>query len=310
MLRRVGLAVALVLGSVVLAIGDQSAKAQDVCVGSARLLTQAPLFWPLVGPPTGGQFVIQPNSGLCAGAPLPQMQGFYSGDCLTIQLSGVTQYGDTFNAAGLGGLLFFTGGVNGMAHMWADPAAGQSCFTGAVQFLLEFAAVTNSGPGPTIPPIGPLPTIPPLPGGPAVYSDDCTGAIPVRTTVEGEDVKLIVETSGSTVTVCVRVGTATGLGGKLVITTPSGLPDVPALPQTDGDVDACAGSGNQIPGSHPIIEGPGPVPHLVDAYVGSAGVMACLSLNGTDLRVVVPIPGVPSLGGADADWYPDPGTPG
>ena len=305
MLRRIAAALAIVAAPLaILAVGDTAARAQDVCAGTGSLTSQRPVYLPTMGPTSFGTFAGFTNTGTCGNGPQLNFSGNYSGDCATVSASGTTNRGDDFNATAVGGIFVFTGEVTGVAEAFPDATQGASCSSGATRFIFNYALQTQSGSITS-------PTIPPLPGGPAGPSADCDSAIPVRTSVEGEDVKLVVETRGPSVWVCVRVGTDSGFGGKLVVTVPE--PDAgwtPPVPYTDSDVDACKDTpGNLIPGTHPIAAGAGPIEHVIDAYAGlSNGVFVCLQADFTSVRVVVPIPGLPPLGNPDADWYPDPGT--
>jgi len=150
-------------------------------------------------------------------------------------------------------------------------------------------------------------------------STTCDGGTQIiDNTVEGLHTKLYTLKTGNELDICVRLDNAlsgTGVGGDLVI-NPTALPGVTlgpvSLPFIDASTGACAQSGNQLPGSHPISSGGiAGTPYLIDAYVSGTQVSLCFGAASVNDRLVVPI-SVPTVNvspGALVVFYPDPGTP-
>jgi hypothetical protein len=192
----------------------------------------------------------------------------------------------------------YNGLVAGVAEMAPTDVNPTSVFT-----LTGVVGIGDTNGTP--PPVGSLP------GGPEGPSADCTSTAGVDTTPEGVHVRVLVDAeSDGSYWVCVRAGTPTsGFGGKLVVTPPAPTGGGAGVPTTDANVAACRDTpGNQITGNHPIVAGSAPVEHKVDAYWGAAGLFVCLDVAGTNLRVVIPPPALPSPGSPGATWHPDPGT--
>ena len=155
------------------------------------------------------------------------------------------------------------------------------------------------------------PASPPPPGLPSNACD--AGQRVVDFTSEGVHVKLYTrQPSSQEVDVCVRaedLSAGIGYGGEVVITptVPGvsvggvGIPSV-GVPSVDSNANYCSTtSGNQVPGSHPVVSGGvGSVSLLLDTYLNSSSAWVCVQAGSVvNECVVVPITipgvGIPSV---------------
>lgn len=151
-----------------------------------------------------------------------------------------------------------------------------------------------------------LPAPPATADGPASALCD-NGTRLTDTTSQGVRVKAYVTQSGiRRFDLCVRVEdatTGTGIGGRLWVW--NGLFEPTVIRAPYGEVgstvhDRCAtATGNQLPGSHPIVSaGVGDVTLVVDAYLTTSELWLCAGVPemATGLRVIVPLDNTHLLG--------------
>jgi hypothetical protein len=148
-------AVALVASSLALLVPASPASADtNVCVGQG-VATTGPLVYPITvstapsvtlnAPRTVG-FAFGINIGTCApdlGKNLTAT-GTVNGWCGLSSGKGTTGQGHRFAWIAAGGVAVVTGEVDGIATFTPDPLiAGNSCLTGATQWLVTFAVVLH-----------------------------------------------------------------------------------------------------------------------------------------------------------------------
>ena len=155
------LATTLAAGTVAaLAPASPASADTNVCAGTGTAFT-SPIFYPVSLTPSGttaNATVLAPNTGSFfflftfggVGACVPDLgkgltaTGTVSGWCGHSSGTGVTGQGHRFAWVEAGSLAVITGEVTGVAQVGPDPfVPGNSCFTGATQFLVNLAFVLS-----------------------------------------------------------------------------------------------------------------------------------------------------------------------
>ena len=117
-------------------------------VGNAHL--HDTLTYPTHGPSKSASFTFHFDPAVCVDLDPPGVAttisatGTVHGWCGLSTGSGVTSTGTTFGWVGVGGDLVLTGGLSGDVHATPNLATGDSCTTGADDFVVSGAAVGHS----------------------------------------------------------------------------------------------------------------------------------------------------------------------
>jgi hypothetical protein len=108
----------------------------DLCLGQGTATTGAPFFYMGQGPPVNTGFVFNVSLGACLAKPSLVAAGTVSGWCGLASGGGVTHNGHRFAWIAIGGLLVVTGDLVGTGNIMPNALAGESCTSGADNFLL------------------------------------------------------------------------------------------------------------------------------------------------------------------------------
>jgi hypothetical protein len=140
------LAAALIAGLAIIGTPAPASAGAEVCAGVGTAQLSSPVFYPLLGPPANGGFNMGYTVGLCTETANFFATGGYGGPlggahCGLSTGGGVANGHHSFSWIGAGSLLVVFGGVDGVVNASPNVLAGQSCTSGATNFLITGAAV-------------------------------------------------------------------------------------------------------------------------------------------------------------------------
>jgi hypothetical protein len=267
--------------SLVVSIADAEAHT-DACLGNGTLVTAAPLLYPPT--PATTPFSATFVTGTCVASGPLGMSGVISGSCGVANGVGTTGSGHSFSFAWMGATITFVGDVQGTMQIGPDVFQGESCLTGADRFLLGGAVTLVHALLPS--------------GGPSGPSTECTTGNVTDGTVTGIETRLKIQTVGTDLWVCVRLGS---YGGKLVVSPSTGLPPAPT---SDANAGACEAAD---PDSVVVEQEVGPTesPLLLAVHRPPGETWLCLQVDSLAVRVIVST----SASGSAVSFRGDSGTP-
>lgn len=195
----------IALLTAVVSFGSRPAAAHtDACVGLGTMVTSGPVYYPFIGPTANTPFSMVMTVGTCVTTFTHSMSGTLTGHCLSMTGAGVTGSGHTFAFVVSGTTMVFNGAVVGEGEIHADWFSGDSCVSGANQFLVNVAHVLVHPGGGSPPPNSP-PNTPGLvaPANGATFTTTDVPVFTINTTDPDGDTyigTIEVQEVGSTVT--------------------------------------------------------------------------------------------------------------